>query len=408
MRDLLPAEAREQGELSRCLMETFALHGYEQVMLPMFEYGAVLERGLGALVDEELLRFIEPETGSVVVLRPDMTAQIARIMGTRLADAPGPARLSYQGNIVRRQHERARHERQIPQAGIELVGQGGVRADLEVLEVAVAAVRRAGLEDFTLDLGHAGIAAALLDELEPDARTPIVEALSVRDVTELTRRAEAQGLRGAELRALTELPTLHGSSGVWAAAERALGSTKARVGLEELRELAEALQRAELAPRLVIDLAETRDLAYYTGPVFQIHAAGPGRSIAAGGRYDGLCARFGRSRPAAGFAFGLDELSWALTVAGRPRRRAARVLVFGEDSAVLAGLRACRVDCAACPGGDPLAYARAWRYTHVVEITLTTATLVRVEDQERQALPRDSRALGAAVAALLERAGSTE
>ncbi|HSU42373.1 MAG TPA: ATP phosphoribosyltransferase regulatory subunit, partial [Polyangiaceae bacterium] len=383
-------------------------HGYEQVMLPMFEYGAVLERGLGALVDEELLRFIEPETGSVVVLRPDMTAQIARIMGTRLADAPGPARLSYQGNIVRRQHERARHERQIPQAGIELLGRGGIEADLEVLEVAVAAVRRAGLDDFAVDLGHAGIAAALLDELEPDARTPIVEALGIRDVPELTRRAEAQGLRGAELRALAELPTLHGSSGVWEAAERALGSTKARAGLEELRQLAEALERAELAPRLLIDLAETRDLAYYTGPVFQIHAAGPGRFIGAGGRYDGLCSRFGRSRPAAGFAFGLDELSWALAVAGRPRRRAARVLVFGGDSAVLAGLRACRVACAASAGGDPLAYARAWRYTHVVEITLTTATLVRVEDQERQALPRDARALGAAAAALLERAGSTE
>jgi hypothetical protein len=84
------------------------------------------------------------------------------------------------------------------------------------------------------------------------------------------------------------------------------------------------------------------------------------------------------------------------------------VLVYGGDPAVLAGLRACRVDSAPCPQGEPLAYARAWRYTHVVEITLTTATLVRVEDQERQALPRDSRALGAAAAALLERAGSSD
>jgi ATP phosphoribosyltransferase regulatory subunit len=408
MRDLLPVEAREQLELSRCLNETFALHGYEQVMLPIFEYAAVLERGLGALVDEELLRFIEPETGAVVLLRPDMTAQIARIMGTRLADDAGPARLSYQGSILRRQHERARHERQIPQAGIELVGLGGIEADLEVLGVASAAVRRAGLEDFTIDLGHAGIAAALLESLDPDGRTDIVEALGVRDVPELARRAEAQGLRGAELRALTELPALHGANGLWAQAERALGETKARGCLDELRHLVDALERAELAPRLVVDLAETRDLAYYTGPVFQIHATGPGRPIGSGGRYDGLCARFGRQRPAAGFAFGLDELDWALSLARRPRRRIPRLLVSGGDAAALAALRDCRIACASAPKGDALAYARAWRYTHVVEITLTTATLIGVEDQERQALPRDTRALGAAAAALLERVSGTE
>jgi hypothetical protein len=69
---------------------------------------------------------------------------------------------------------------------------------------------------------------------------------------------------------------------------------------------------------------------------------------------------------------------------------------------VLSALRACRVACAPAPPGDPLAYARAWRYTHLVEITLETATLVGVDDLERTALPRDPRALGAAAAALLE------
>ena len=408
MRDLLPVEARDQAALSRVLLETFTLFGYEQVMPPMFEYGAVLERGLGTPAEDELLRFIEPETGGVVVLRPDMTAQIARIMGTRLADVPLPARLSYQGNIVRRQHERARHERQIPQAGIELVGASGIDADLEVIGVAAAAARRAGLEDFTIDLGHAGIAAALLGEVAPERRASIVEALGMRDETELTRRAEAEGLRGAELRALAALPALHGSNGLWSSAERALAGTAALACLSELHELARALESAALAPRLVVDLAETRDLGYYTGPVFQIHAAGPGRPIGSGGRYDGLCARFGRPRPAAGFAFGLDELGWAVSLGGRPRAVAPRLLVTSADAAVLEALRSCRIACAAAPAGDPLAYARAWRYTHLVEITLTTATLVGVETEERQALPRDPRALGAATLALLERAHGTE
>jgi ATP phosphoribosyltransferase regulatory subunit len=408
MRDFLPAEAQAQAGLGRGLLETFALHGYERVSLPLFEYAAVLERGLGALVEAELLRFVEPETGAVVALRPDMTAQIARMIGTRLTDVPGPARLSYQGSILRRQHERARRERQIPQAGIELVGLAGIEGDLEVLGVATAAVKRAGLDEFTLDLGHAGIAGALIGALAPEVRAELVEALAVRDAPELTRRAETHGLRGAALRALGELPGLHGTNAIWPAAERALGDTAARQSLLELKQLTDAVEQAGLTPRLVIDLAETRDLAYYTGPVFQIHAAGPGRPIGSGGRYDTLCARYGQARPAAGFAFSLDELGWALSVGGRPVPAAPRLLVTSADPEVLAALRACRLACAPAPAGDPLAHARAWRYTHVVEITLTTATLFGVVDQERRALPRDPRALGAAAAALLEGHGEPE
>jgi ATP phosphoribosyltransferase regulatory subunit len=107
MRDGLPAEARAQTELVRRIIGSFELHGYELVNVPMFEYAEVLERGLGALELSEVLRFVEPETGAVVALRPDMTPQVARLLATRLADAPLPARLCYQGSVLRRRRERA-------------------------------------------------------------------------------------------------------------------------------------------------------------------------------------------------------------------------------------------------------------------------------------------------------------
>lgn len=402
MRDLLPGEASAQTALARRLIGAFELSGYELVAVPIFEYAAVLEQGLGSLGENEILRFVEPETGAVVVLRPDMTAQIARVIATRLAEAPVPARLCYEGSVLRRRHERARRQRQIPQAGIELVGVGGTEADLEVLGVAAAAARQAGLEEFTLDLGHAGIAGSLLAGSPDDARHDIVEALGVRDSAEISRRAERHAV-GAELkRALAQLPELFGGEDVFSRAEKALGQTAAKGALSELRQLWEAAGALGVAPRLVVDLAETRDLAYYTGPVFSILAAGPGRAIGVGGRYDGLGERFGRRGPAAGFAFDLDDLGWALTHAGRTGAPAPRLLVAHGGPEVLSALRACRVACAPAPPGDPLAYARAWRYTHLVEITLETATLVGVDDLERTALPRDPRALGAAAAALLE------
>jgi ATP phosphoribosyltransferase regulatory subunit len=408
MRDLLPREARIQAELARRLLDVFELHGYELVSVPLFEYAHVLERGLGALPDDEVLRFVEPETGAVVLLRPDMTPQIARLLASRLADAPGPARLSYQGSVLRRRRERARRQRQILQAGIELVGKGGLEGDLEVLAVASAAARRAGLAEFAFDLGHAGIAGSLLASVDPENAASIVEALALRDTPEVERRAQRAKVDKASLHGLLALPELHGGSEVWSRAERALSATPAKAAVAELKTLWQAATEAELAPRLGVDCAEVRDFAYYTGAVFHVYASGPGRAIGAGGRYDGLHERFGRSRPAAGFAFRLDDLGWALERAGKGVLPPHRLLLQGAGEEFLRELRGWKLPCVVAPQGDPFRYAKAWGYTHVVEVTLSTATLVRVEDLAREPLPRDAGALAAATAALLERSPGEE
>ena len=102
MRDLLPPEAFRHADLGRRLVRAFELHGYELVTLPLFEFAEVMERGLSSLDPHDVLRFVEPESGAVVSLRPDMTPQIARLVATRLGEAEGPVRLCYQGSVLRR------------------------------------------------------------------------------------------------------------------------------------------------------------------------------------------------------------------------------------------------------------------------------------------------------------------
>src|ERR1700722_20128314 len=152
MRDLLPEEAAARRSLARQMLDRFALHGYALVTLPVFEFAEVLERGLGTLDPGDVLRFVEPESGEVAALRPDMTPQIARVIATRLRDRPPPVRLAYEGTVVRRRSGRARKHRQIPQVGVELVGVAGPGGDLELLALAAFAMRAAGLREFTLDL----------------------------------------------------------------------------------------------------------------------------------------------------------------------------------------------------------------------------------------------------------------
>jgi ATP phosphoribosyltransferase regulatory subunit len=396
MRDLLPPVARRQGELARRVTHCFELHGYELVTLPVFEYAEVLERGLGSLGSDEVLRFVEPESGEVVALRPDMTPQIARIMATRLAELPGPARLCYHGSVVRRPRERARRHRQIFQAGVELLGLEGPAGDLEILRLASAGVRAAGLSSFVFDLGHARIAAALLEELPPERSKELVDALAIKDQSEVSRRALAAGFSGRTLTALSELCELHGGAEIWPRAERLLAGTAAEPALRELRQIWNAAETADLAPQLLLDLSETRHFAYYTGLMFQMHAEGPGSPIGAGGRYDGLLGRFGAPRAAAGFALSLDHLAWALESIDRREATPSRLLTVGASEALLARLRSLGVACAAASvhaGSDALAYAQAWRYSHVLEVANESASLLRVADQQRNPVLLEPEAL---------------
>ncbi len=403
MRDVLPEEAHALAQLGARVMASFAQHGYQRVEVPAFEYADVLEQGLGALKPHEAVRFVEPETAEVVALRPDMTLQVARLVSTRLQAAPSPARLCYQGSVVRLRHERSRRHKQFYQAGIELVGAPGPAGDIEVLEVATAALRASGLEDFVLDLGHARIAGSLLALAPESSRPGLVEALGLKDQCVLAERARKAGLSGAVLRAIVELPSLHGDPSVLARARPLLAETPAAAALEEVAQVCTLVTAYELAPRLVIDLGEVWNFAYYTGIMFQLLAEGPGEPVGSGGRYDGLFERFGVPRPAAGFGMDLGHLAWARRSLGRHEPAARRVLIAGEGErqrAVARELRQAGLSAALAGHADPLGYARAWCYSHVLRIGEHELTVEEVTATEAQSVSARALDLASLIAEL--------
>lgn len=379
MRDLLPEEAAARRALARRVLDHVASWGYELVTPPAFEFAAVLERGLGTLDPGDLLRFVEPESGEIAALRPDMTPQIARMASTRLAQSPLPMRLCYEGTVVRRRQGRARRHRQIPQAGVELLGAPAGEGDVEVLALCASTLRATGLTDFVLDLGHAGIARALLEGL-PDALVDeLTEALAHKDVARIDAAvSRGDAMPAAVARALVALPDLSGGGatpgGTGAAFARArpvLDATAARGALHELDALVDAAARhASLGPHLAVDLGEVRGLSYYTGVIFHALADGPGEPIAGGGRYDDLLARFDAPMDAVGFAVHLDAVARARAHAGLVDAAPLRVLCAcgSNDAELCAALRVRGVAAAAHrAGSDALGFARAWRFSHVVE-----------------------------------------
>jgi ATP phosphoribosyltransferase regulatory subunit len=333
----------------------------------VFEFAEVLERGLGTLDPTEVLRFVEPESGEVAALRPDMTPQIARMIATRLRGRALPFRLGYEGTVLRRRSGRARKHRQIPQVGVELAGVYGPEGDLELLALAVDALRAAGLERFQIDMGDAGVIRALLSPLPAEHQALISAALACKDPTEVGEVCSAIGApHGA---ALAALPLLHGGRAELREGVRRLAGTPAAAAAERLEALFESATARGLAAHVTADLGEVRGFAYYTGPMFHVYAPGTGDAVGSGGRYDELLARFGWDLPAAGFAVDLDRVAEALKAAGRIHRVPIRVVVVGgPDDGAIRDLRARGV--AAVPMANraaALAWGRDWGFTHVLD-----------------------------------------
>src|SRR5262245_10023783 len=101
VKDHLPEASSRLRAVQQNMRAEFAASGYRWIITPLYEYLAVLERGLGSERRQETFKFVEPRTGEVVALRPDITPQVARLYATRFADVPGPVRFCYEGRVVR-------------------------------------------------------------------------------------------------------------------------------------------------------------------------------------------------------------------------------------------------------------------------------------------------------------------
>ena len=311
VRDFLPRAAARRRVLAENVLDVFEAWGYARIITPMFECADVLERGLGAGARAAAIRFVEPGTGEVVALRPDITPQIARVVATRMADIPGPIRLCYEGAVSRLAGEAG--QREILQAGIELVDAPAPDGDAEVLAVAAAALARVALPEIRIDVGHVAPAAFVLGAApDPAARVLIANALA---------RKDRAGVRSAA-RALPEGvgPLAEALATLWGPAPATLDRAVAlpwpaqvKAALEQLRAVLAAFAALadSRAPQVTIDLGDLRGFDYYTGVRFAAYAAGAPDAVLRGGRYDELLGRYGRAAQATGFAIDLEAVAQA-------------------------------------------------------------------------------------------------
>lgn len=305
-RDRLFGECEERRRVQKALTELFARRGYSEIMTPEEEFYDLFTGPASAMGQEEMVKLVD-RSGKICVLRPDCTTPIARVAATRLKDMILPQRFYYDQTVYRSGKEHMGQHREIPQCGIELIGAKGERADLEVIATAVDALRACGLEQFHIELGHAGIFPAIASQLSMDG-----EALeTMRSLIEGKNYAALNDLLAdygdqPGCRAVQRLAYLFGGVEVLDEAEALAGKLPA---IDHLRKLYHQLDRSGYSKYIRFDLGLVQNIDYYTGPVFRGYVEGAGEAVLSGGRYDQLCASFGRPAQATGFAINVDAVA---------------------------------------------------------------------------------------------------
>ncbi|WP_168118485.1 ATP phosphoribosyltransferase regulatory subunit [Paenibacillus sp. HB172176] len=303
VKDYLPEAVKRLRHIERSTLACMESWGYEQIITPTMEYYDTV--GAASSTSDQKLYKLLNNRGTTLVLRSDMTAPIARVVSSLLKEVKFPLRLSYHSNVFRSIEEEAGREAEFFQTGVELVGDSSPEADAEVVALAIASLKAAGVERFKIAIGHVGFLNGLFEETlkgKSEEQELLKSCLLGRDY--VGYREQLRGLRLEEpvQRELEGILRLRGGQEICDQAMLVSKDEQARQSISHLCEIWDVLKAYGVCEHVLIDLTMIGDFSYYTGMTFEGYAADLGFPVVSGGRYDNLLAQFGRPAPATGFA----------------------------------------------------------------------------------------------------------
>ncbi len=308
-RDRLFAECAACRAVQRAATALFQRRGYSELTTPNVEYYDIIPAAGHPLSQESMMKCVE-RTGKLLVMRPDNTVAIGRVAATKLGGLPLPLRLYYNQTVFRSDDINTGARTEIDQCGIELIGAQGIRADLEILSMAIDALEACGVADYHIEIGHVGYFSALLEGLgaSEETRNALRQLVEKKDF--VAYRAMLKPYFRTEAgKALRNLPRMFGGPQVLEQAKKFSGNEGAQNAISYLEEIYGVLSDAGLSDHVQFDLGLIQNMEYYTGMIFRGFVQGAGSNVISGGRYDRLIGQFGKEIPATGFGLDVDAVA---------------------------------------------------------------------------------------------------
>jgi histidyl-tRNA synthetase len=325
MRDFIPAEKSARDRVLAIIRESYRANGFDEIETPVVEESSRLSAGLGG--DNETLAFgilkrglsaddiaAATSTDDLVDmgLRYDLTVPLTRFYATNRAELPPVFRAIQIAPVWRAERPQKGRFRQFVQCDIDIIGEPGILAEVELITATAATLDRLGVTGTTIRLNDRRILLGMLDALglsDTDSALITLDKLDKIGTDGVIAELRERGATDSALSGLEALLGQHSnptSAPTLEAMTAALPAGVAPVAVAELADIAAAVGRGV---SIVFDPFLVRGMGYYTGAIFEVAHPELGYSLGGGGRYDGMIGRFlGTDVPAAGISLGFERL----------------------------------------------------------------------------------------------------
>ena len=340
VRDIYGKEYAGKLKLEELIHGKLKSFGYQDIQTPSFEFFDVFSREIGTTPSKELYKFFDKE-GNTLVLRPDFTPSMARCAAKYFMEETFPIRFCYSGNTFTNISSLQGKLCEVTQMGAELIGDGSVEADAEMIAMLIGCLKNAGLLQFQVTIGQADYFRGLCEAagLTKETELALRENVSGKNIFGVEDILKQQHIAEEYREAFLRITELFGSVEVLHRAEQLVSNERSLEAVERLKQLYELMTVYGAQQYVSFDFGMLSKYHYYTGVTFRAYTYGVGDAVAKGGRYDNLLKTFGKDAPAVGFVVVLDDLMTAmasqkLTV---PVKENQALLVY-EDAAFVKAL----------------------------------------------------------------------
>ena len=348
MRDFLPADKAHRERVLGVIRSVYSAHGFDEIETPVMEDSSRLHAGLGGdneklafgvlkrgLTPEDLARATDPFDLADLGLRFDLTVPLTRFYASHRGELPGVFRSIQIAPVWRAERPQKGRYRQFVQCDIDIIGEAGPLAEVELITATVATLGALGLDGCSIRINDRRILSGMLtalgfavadhdtvvitiDKLDKVGHDGVVTELRERGFSSDAVDALHDFFTGADDAARvtprddTSPETVVHPVSLPFGAESIATALPAGVDpalVLELAEVGQAVLESTSGAELVFDPFLVRGMGYYTGTIFEIAHPESAGSLGGGGRYDGMIGRFlGVDVPAAGFSIGFERI----------------------------------------------------------------------------------------------------
>ena len=314
VQDILFESSFMKRNIENELIGLFSSYGYRELETPTFEFSDVFNLENFSLAQESMFKIFD-EKGRLLVLKPDQTIPVARVLSTKMKSMEDIKKVSYIQNTFRFDEQGGGKKREFTQAGCELVNIKSPYADAEIIALAVKSLISNGLEDFQIDIGHIEFFKGLLEETQLNTSDieKVRKLIDVKDFLGLEEMLEQVDMNKEIKDQILNLPKYFGDFDIIAKLKGEIKNPRALKALDDLESIFGILDDYDVSKYVSIDLGMIPSLNYYTGIIIKGYTYGVGFPLLTGGRYDNLYENFGSDMGAVGFSVGVNFLMMALT-----------------------------------------------------------------------------------------------